>query len=181
VIALHKGSVAKETEMPCTASRALIALLVFASPSVIIADTDNWIGHHGLSVQRPVSTMSNGRTSAVNDAAKPSNTEQKGSFAASPLGLSAGLCRGDSSRGPKPWIELTGPDGEPVHINVEQIASVRSGTEIPGARTHLDLASGKFQLVQENVARVMQLISATSDSRENDEAPSGAPKLRRFN
>jgi hypothetical protein len=49
--------------MPCTASRALIALLVFASPSVIFADTDNWIGHHGLSVQRPVSTMSNGRTS----------------------------------------------------------------------------------------------------------------------
>jgi hypothetical protein len=31
------------------------------------------------------------------------------------------------------------------------------------------LASGKFQGVQENVEQVMQLISATSDARENDE------------
>jgi hypothetical protein len=31
------------------------------------------------------------------------------------------------------------------------------------------LASGKFQGVQENVEQVMQLISATSGVRENDE------------
>ena len=62
--------------------------------------------------------------------------------------------------------------GEPIHINVEQIASIRSDTEIPGARTQLDLASGKFQGVQENVEQVMQLISAISDARENEETPS---------
>jgi hypothetical protein len=167
--------------MPCTASRALIALLAFGFPSVILADTDNWIGHHGPIVQRPMSTMSHGRTSAVNDAAKPFNADENGSFAASPLVPSARFCRGDSSRGTKPWIELTGPGGEPVHINVEQLASIRSAAEIPGARTQLDLASGKFQLVQETVERVMQLISATSDAREYDETPSAAPKLRRFN
>ena len=165
--------------MPSTASRALIALLVFGLPSVIFADTDNWIGHHGSFVQRPMSTMFNGRTWAVNDAAKP--FKEKGSFAASPLVPSAPFCRGGSSGRTNPWIELTAPGGAPIHINVEQIASIRSDTEIPGARTQLDLASGKFQLVQEDVERVMQLISATSDARENDETPGAAPKLRRFN
>jgi hypothetical protein len=67
---------------------------------------------------------------------------------------------------------LTGPGGEPVHINVEQITSVKSDTEVSGARTQLDLASGKFQRVKENVEQVMQLISATSDARENEETPS---------
>ena len=128
-----------------------------------------------------MSTMFNGRTWAVNDAAKPFDAEEKGAFAAPPLVPSARFCRGGSSGRTRPWIELTGPDGEPVHINVEQIVSIRSGTEIPGARTQLDLASGKFQGVQENVEQVMQLISATSDARENDETPSAAPKLRRFN
>jgi uncharacterized protein YlzI (FlbEa/FlbD family) len=167
--------------MPCPASRALIALLVAGFPSVISADTDNRIGHHGLFVQRPMLTMSNGRTWAVNEAAKPFNAEENGSFAASPLVPNARFCRGDSTRGTKPWIELSGPGGEPVHINVEQIASVRSATEIPGARTQLDLASGKFQLVQEDVERVMQLISATSDARVNDETPGADPQLRRVN
>jgi hypothetical protein len=160
--------------MPSTASTALIALLVFGFPSVVLADTNNRTGHHGLFVQRPMSTMFNGRTWAVYDGAKPFDTEQKGSFAASPLVPSAPFCRGGSSGRTKPWIELTGPDGEPVHINVEQIVSIRSDTEIPGARAQLDLASGKFQGVQETVEQVMQLISATSDARENDETPSAA-------
>jgi uncharacterized protein YlzI (FlbEa/FlbD family) len=167
--------------VPCTASTALIALLVFGFPSVVLADTNNRTGHHGLFVQRPMSTMFNGRTWAVNDAAKPFNAEEKGSFATLPIVPSAPFCRGGSSGRTKPWIELTAPGGEPVHINVEQIASIRSDTEIPGAGTRLDLASGKFQRVQENVEQVMQLISATSDTRENDETPSAAPKLRRFN
>jgi hypothetical protein len=166
--------------MPGTAT-ALIALLVFGFPSVVFADTNNRTGHHDLFVQRPMSTMFNGRTWAVNDAAKPFNVEGKGSFAASPLVPSAPFCRVGSSGRTKPWIELTGPGGEPVHINVVQIVSIRSDTEIPGARTQLDLASGKFQGVQETVEQVMQLISATSDARENDETPSAAPKLRRFN
>ena len=149
--------------MPCTGSTALIALLVLGVQSVVLADTNNRTGHHGLFPQRPMSTVSNGRTRVVNDAAKPFN-------AASSL---APLCRSGSSGRTKPWIELTGPGGDPVHINVEQIASIRSDAEIPGAITQLDLASGKFQRVQESVEQVMQLISAPSETGENGENKHG--------
>jgi uncharacterized protein YlzI (FlbEa/FlbD family) len=164
--------------MPRTASTALIALLISGFPLVVLADTNKGTGYHGLFVQRPMSTMLNGRrTWAVSDAAKPFNAEEKGSFATSPLVPSAPFCRGGSSGRTKPWIKLTEPGGEPVHINVEQIASIRSVTEIPGVRTQLDLTSGKFQRVQETVEHVMRLISATSDARENDETPSAAPTV----
>ncbi|MGY8705552.1 hypothetical protein RAD16_07380 [Bradyrhizobium sp. 18BD] len=165
--------------MPGTASTALIALLVFGFSSVALADTNNRTGHHDLFVRRPVSTMFSGRTRAVNDTAKPLNAEEKGAFAASTLVPSAALCRGGSSGRTKSWIELTGPGGEPVHINVVQIVSIRSDTEVPGARAQLDLVSGKLQGVQETVEQVMKLISATSDARENDETPSAAPTLPR--
>jgi hypothetical protein len=56
---------------------------------------------------------------------------------------------------------------------VEHVTSVRSDTQIPGARAQLDLTSGKFQGVQEDVEQVMQLIS-TPGARENDETPSAA-------
>jgi hypothetical protein len=69
---------------------------------------------------------------------------------------------------------LTEPGGKLIHINVEHVTSVRSDTQIPGARAQLDLTSGKFQGVQENVEQVMQLISATPGARENDETPSAA-------
>ena len=161
--------------MPCKATTALIVLLIFGFPSVVLADINNRAGHHHLFVQRPVATMSNGHISrAVNDAAKPFTAEEGGSFAASPLVPSTLFCRGGSSGRTKPWIKLTGPGGEPVHINVEQITSVKSDTEISGARTQLDLASGKFQRVKENVEQVMQLISAAPGARENDETPSAA-------
>jgi len=74
----------------------------------------------------------------------------------------------------KPWVRLTAPGGEAVHINVEQVTSVRPDAEMPGANTQLDLASGKFQRVQEDADRVMQLIVALSDVRENDGRPSAA-------
>jgi len=45
-------------------------------------DTNNRTGQDGLFVQRSMSTMFNGHTWAVNDAAKPFNAEEKGSFAA---------------------------------------------------------------------------------------------------
>jgi uncharacterized protein YlzI (FlbEa/FlbD family) len=167
--------------MPWNASTALFALLALGFPLVVLADTNDRTGHHGLFVQRPRSTILNGRPWAVNDAEKPFNAEKEGSFAASALVPSVSFCRSGGSARPKPWIELTEPGGDPVHINVEQIASIRSDTELPGARTKLDLASGKSQRVQENVEQVMQLISATSDARENDETPGAAPKLRRFN
>jgi uncharacterized protein YlzI (FlbEa/FlbD family) len=161
--------------MPRTASTVLIALLVFGFPSVVLADSNNRTGHPGSFVQRALSTMFNGRTWAVNDAANVETVP----FAGSPLILSTPFCHGSSGR-TKPWIELTEPSGDSIHINVEQIASIRSDTQIPGVRTQLDLASGKFQRVQESVEQVMQLISATSEARENDEKPSAAPKLRRF-
>ena len=74
------------------------------------------------------------------------------------------------------WIRLTEPGGKPIYINVEHITSVRADTQIPGARAQLDLTSGKFQGVQEDIAQVMQLIS-TPGARENEEAPSAALKL----
>jgi hypothetical protein len=181
VITLHKGALTKETKMPCTGSTALIAYSFLAFNQLFWRMPITGPAIMAYSVQRPMSTMFNGRTWAVNDAAKPFNAEEKGAFAASSLVPSAPFCRGGSSGRTKPWIELTEPGGDPVHINVEQIASIRSDTEIPGARTQLGLASGKFQGVQESVEQVMQLISATSETRENDEKPSAAPKLRRFN
>jgi hypothetical protein len=83
------------------------------------------------------------------------------------------LCRGGSSRA-MPWIKLTGPDGEPVHVNVEQITSVRSDAEIAAGRTQLDFTSGKFQRVQENVEQVMQLIAGAAGTRESDQAITAA-------
>jgi hypothetical protein len=77
--------------------------------------------------------------------------------------------RGGSSGRTMPWIKLTGPGGEPVHINVTQITSIKSDAESPGARTQLDLASGKFQRVQEDLNQVMRLVSAALDARENNE------------
>ena len=65
--------------MPGTASTALIALLVFGVPSVVLAETNNRTSHHDLFVQRPMSsTMFNGRTRAVNDTAKPFNAGRRG-------------------------------------------------------------------------------------------------------
>jgi len=145
------------------ATTALAALLVFGTASVVLADTNNRTDYHGLVTQRPVlMTMSNGRTGAVNDAARPFTTEEKSSFAA-PQRIAGRTTT---------WIKLTEPGGELIHINVEHVTSVRSDTQIPGARAQLDLTSGKFQGVQENVEQVMQLISATSGAHENGEIPS---------
>jgi len=67
-----------------------------------------------------------------------------------------------------------GPGGKLIHISVEHVTSVRSDTQIPGARAQLDLTSGKFQGVQENVEQVIQLISVAPGARENGETPSAA-------
>jgi hypothetical protein len=155
---------------------ALATLFVLGFVSAVLADTTTRTDDHALFVQPPVPMMSNGRTGAMNDAAKLFTTEEKASFAASQLALaqSAPSCRGGITGGTMVWIKLTEPGGKPIHINVEQVASVRSGTQIPGARAQLDLVSGKFQGVQENVEQIMQLISASSGGRENDETASAA-------
>ena len=161
--------------MPRKATTALAVLLVFSTASVVLADTNDRTDDHGSLAQRPVSMMSNGRTGAVNDAVKPFTTEENASFAASQLVLaqSAPFCRGITGK-TIVWIKLTEPGGKLIHINMEHVTSVRSDTQIPGARAQLDLTSGKFQGVQENVEQVMQLISATPGARENDETPSAA-------
>jgi len=161
--------------MPRKATTALAALVVFGAASVALADTNNRTDYHGSLAQRPVSTMSNSRTGTVNDAAKPLTTEKNALFAASQLALaqSAPFCRGITGK-TIVWLKLTEPGGKLIHINVEHVTSVRSDTQIPGARAQLDLTSGKFQGVQENVEQVMQLISAAPGARENDETPSAA-------
>jgi len=150
--------------MPCKVATMLIALLVFGSASLVLADT-------------PVSMMSDDRTEAVNDAAKPFTAKEKTLFAASQRdAVQSAPFRRDAIAGRTMiWITLTEPGGKQVHINVEQLTSVRSDTQIPGARARLDLASGKFQGVQEDAEHVMRLISATSGARENDDTARAAP------
>jgi hypothetical protein len=161
--------------MPRKATTALAAVLFFGAVPAVLADANNQTDYHGLSAQLPVPRMSNGLTGAIDDTAKPLTTEGKASFAASQLALaqSAPFCRGITGK-TIVWIKLTEPGGKLIHINVEHVTSVRSDTQIPGARTQLDLTSGKFQGVQENVEQVMQLISAAPGARENDETPSAA-------
>jgi hypothetical protein len=161
--------------VPRKATTALAAVLVFGTASVVLADTNDRTDDHASLAQRRVSMVSKGRTGAVNDAVKPFTTEKNASFTASQpaLAQSAPFCRGITGK-TIVWIKLTEPGGKLIHINAEHVTSVRSDTQIPGARAQLDLTSGKFQGVQENVEQVMQLISATPGARENDEAPSAA-------
>jgi hypothetical protein len=158
------------------ATMALIALLVFGSGSAVLAHTKTRPDYRGVFVQRLVSMITDDRTGAVNDAARPFTSEEKASFAASqPASLpSAPFRRGGVAGGTMVWIRLTEPGGKLIHINVEHVTSVRSDTQIPGARTQLDLASGKFQGVQEDAEHVMRLISATSGAREKDETADAA-------
>src|SRR5262249_22806726 len=85
------------------------------------------------------------------------------------VGRSAPFCRDGIAMRARAWIKLTEPGGKLIHINVEHVTSVRSDTQIPGARAQLDLTSGKFQGVQESIEQIMQLISATAGAREKDE------------
>jgi uncharacterized protein YlzI (FlbEa/FlbD family) len=148
---------------------ALAVLLVFGTASGVFADVPSRPDYHDLFAEHSVSKVSNDRIAAVNDA-----TTEKDPFAASRLALlqSAFLCRGGIAGGTTVWIKLTEPGGKLILINAEHVTSVRSDTQIPGARAQLDLTSGKFQGVQENVEQVMQLISATPSARETDETPS---------
>ena len=155
--------------MPSRTKTALAALLFFGSTSAVLADTDNRTDHYGSVARRAVSViMSNDRTGAVNHTVRPFTAEENAWFAApqSTLVQSAPFC----VRGPQmAWIKLTEPGGKLIHINVDQVTSVRSDTQIPGAKAQIDLTSGKFQGVQENVDQVMQLVTATAGPRANDE------------
>jgi len=164
--------------MSCKAATTLVVLLVFGTASAVLAEANNRTDHPGSFGQRPASTMSNARTGVINDAGKPS--EKNGLFVLSQRDLvqNAPFRRGATGE-TIVWIKLTEPDGKLIHINLEHVTSVRPATVIPGARAQLDLTSGKFQGVQEDVEQVMQLISGTSGARENDETPSAASVVSR--
>jgi hypothetical protein len=156
--------------MSCKVAPALVALLVFCFSPIVLPGAGNPETNHAAVVKRPASTTSDRATEAVSYAARTFSADEKEAFAASPLVPRARSRRG-ACGGTKDWIKLTAPGGEPVHINVDQMASIRPDTEMSGANTQVDLASGKFQRVRENVEQVMQLISATSHARENDDRP----------
>ena len=158
--------------MPSKTTMALVILLVFGSDSAALADTNNRTVHHGSVARRAVSvTMSNDRTGAVNHTVRPFTAEENAWFAApqSTLVQSAPFCVRGITGTRMAWIKLTEPGGKLIHINVDQVTSVRSDTQIPGAKAQIDLTSGKFQGVQENVDQVMQLITATAGPHANDE------------
>jgi uncharacterized protein YlzI (FlbEa/FlbD family) len=67
-------------------------------------------------------------------------------------------------RGGVPWIRLTEPSGDLIHINTAQLISIRYDTQIPGANAELGMANGKIHGVQENVDDIMQLIAAAAAS-----------------
>jgi hypothetical protein len=165
--------------MLCRAATALIALLVFCFAPLALVDAGGRVGDRGVVAERLASTMSNGPIGAANAPARKFIAEQTGAFAASPLVPRVRFGRGSGAAGTKRWIKLTAPSGEPIYVNMEQIASIRSDSESPGANTHLELASGKFQRVQEAVEQVMRLISAISDAQETDEPSSVAGSAAR--
>jgi hypothetical protein len=162
------------------AAATLAILFTFSSASAVLADANNRTDYPGSLSQRPVSIMSNSRAGIFNDAGKPFTSEKNGSFAPSRAGLaqSTPFRRGTTAE-TSVWIKLTEPGGKLIHINLEHVTSVRSATVIPGARAQLELTSGKFQGVQEDVEQIMELISGGPGARENDETPSTAPVVSR--
>jgi Tripartite tricarboxylate transporter family receptor len=114
--------------------------------------------------------MSNDPIWSTTHAVKPVAVEEKTWLVPPQLALvqSAPLCRHGVTDSTMVWIKLTAPGGGLIHINVEQVTSVRSDTQVPGANAQLDLASGKLQGVVENVEQVMQLITAAAGARANE-------------
>ena len=135
--------------MPRNATTALAALLVVGTASVVWADANNRTEYHGSVAQRAVSMTSNGRTGDVNEAAKSFITEEKASFATSQLAFGRDGTTGRTTA----WIKLTEPSGKLIHINLEHVTSIRSDTQIPGARAQLDLTSGNFRACRKTSSR----------------------------
>jgi uncharacterized protein YlzI (FlbEa/FlbD family) len=147
-----------EQKMSRKAATTLAVLLLFGTASTVLADASNPADYLSSFDKGPVPMRSNDRTRTVN-ASLPAPTQ------------TVPFRRSITSK-TSVWIKLTEPGGNLIHINLEHITSVRSATLIPSARAQLNLASGKFQGVQESVEQVMQLISAVPGARENDETPS---------
>jgi hypothetical protein len=153
--------------MPAKAAVALAAPLVFVA-ALAFADTPKRTGDRDPFVAEAVSKAPADRIAAVRNA-----VDGNDSLVASQRALlqRAFFCRGGLDL-TTVWIKLTDPGGNAIHVNLEQITSIRSTTQVPGARAQLDFASGKFQGVQENVEQVMRLISAAPSAHQTDETPS---------
>jgi hypothetical protein len=147
--------------MPAKAAVVLAVPLVFAA-AVAFADTPNRTGYRS---PEAASNWSADRIAAVRNAVNGNESLATSQFA---LFKSAFICRGGLDL-TTVWIKLTDPAGNAIHVNLEHITSVRSTTQVPGARAQLDLVSGKFQGVQEDIEEVMRLISAASGARERDD------------
>ena len=111
----------------------MAALFFFGSASAVLADTDNRTDHHESAARRAVSvTMSNRRVAVASHAVKPSIPENKVGLAPPQLVFAqrTPLCRRGIAGSTMVWIKLTEPGGKLVHINVEQVTSVRSDTQM---------------------------------------------------
>jgi hypothetical protein len=157
-------------EMVGNAKSALVALLFFGSASSVLAGTPLGSDHYGSAAPQGVAT-SDDRTGAMNRAAKPVTTKKKAWSGPPQLSLvpSALVCHQGITDSPMVWIKLTTPGGGLIYINLEQVTSIRSDTQVLGANAQLDLVSGKFQGVLEDVEQVMQLITAAAAARVNGE------------
>jgi hypothetical protein len=63
------------------------------------------------------------------------------------------------------WLQLTAPNGDPVHVSADQLVRVRSavdGAATPGAKAMVDLANGQSQATLETPDEVMALIGGKS-------------------
>ena len=150
------------------AATTLAVLLAFGTASTALADANSQTDHGAL-VER-LASMSTGCTRVLNDVAKPFSMEESASSAAPELRVvqSARFRRDGIAGRSRAWIRLTEPGGKLIHVNLEHVTAVRSDTQIPGAKAQLDLTSGKFQGVQENVEQIMQLILATPGAAGNE-------------
>src|SRR5262245_56882225 len=110
--------------MPAKAALVLAVPLVFAT-AVAFADTPNRIGYGDPFVAEAASKTSFDRIAAVRNA-----VNGKESLAASRRVLlqSAFFCRGGMDL-TTVWIKLTEPGGNVIHVNLEQITSIRSTTQ----------------------------------------------------
>jgi hypothetical protein len=160
------------TKVPSKIKTVLCALLFFGCASSVLAGTNPGNDYLGLVAARravPVA-VSTDRIRVLIRTVKPVIAEEK-AWLVPPrpaVVLGAPLCHGIAGS-TMVWIKLTEPGGGMIHINVEQITSIRSDTQVLGANAQLDLTSGKFQGVRENVDQVMQMITAAAGARANGE------------
>jgi hypothetical protein len=150
--------------MPAHTKRLWPLYFFWGSASAILADTDNRTDYRGSVVHRAISvTTFNVYDGALNHAVKPIKAEE----AAPQLALvqSAPFCGRGITDTTMTWIKLTEPDGKLININVGQVTSVRSNTQIPGAKAQFNLVSGKLQGVQARSCRRLTQPCVTKNSR----------------